>query len=630
MRRRTLLLGTSAALCFEGCARAGTGIDASALPVAPAVADAATGPSVAVVEYQGNSFRFDETTGRDLGDYVDPAGRFHQRCVLVEHDRLPLRVYFRPDRDSNRTEAVFELGALGSPASPANLDTYRVAIERGGYRVHAADIPRHFWFARWRWQSAPRPVREKVEDLVAARLVPRYDASELGRYSRDNRPHAYRPMSLAGIDPAMGATGERPDIGPVTGWQADYICCGTNLATMMAQAEASGTIPWHFRDLRSGGPLDVFAYPRASTYAANVAAPFIPTTHCSIEEVPISADSGHQPALNYLPFLLTGDPYYLEELQFQVTANIVNLPPPYRFAQKGRYLAWTLRTAGQAARITPASVPAWLKPRSYFQQILEAYRAWVMSCADDTADPVHAVLRSISSGGSQSGPGSPAGSYFSPWQDSFLSFVIGWLVWMGHSQWRDALTWAIGSDIQRTNGSSGWPRSHPTPYVVNFEPGCQLAAELGADETAVQVDRPAGFPMGRFAISVDAEQMLVTAGQGTASWTVERGHNGTRRATHRKGRAVYGPKFSSWAECAAANLAAHPAEFPRMPDDSTGMDRLYTAATGATYAAYTRGALAMAARLDIPGAPASFLWLDRQMRAALSPRYQIDRKWMVV
>jgi hypothetical protein len=67
-----------------------------------------------------------------------------------------------------------------------------------------------------------------------------------------------------------------------------------------------------------------------------------------------------------------------------------------------------------------------------------------------------------------------------------------------------------------------------------------------------------------------------------------------------------------------------------MPGDSTGMDRLYIAASGATYASYTRGALAMAARLNIPGALPSFLWIDRQMRSALGPHYQIDRKWMVV
>jgi hypothetical protein len=157
-----------------------------------------------------------------------------------------------------------------------------------------------------------------------------------------------------------------------------------------------------------------------------------------------------------------------------------------------------------------------------------------------------------------------------------------------------------------------------------------LAADVGADDTTVQVDLPAGFPATDFVVAVDAEQMLVTGGQGTPNWTVQRGHDGTRRMAHHKGRAVYGPKFSSWAECAASNLAAHPEKYPHMPGDSTGMDRLYTRAANATYASYTRGALAMAARLNVPGAAACFRWIDGQMRAALSPHYQIDRKWMLV
>jgi hypothetical protein len=289
MRRRKFLLGASAALGSKGCATT-------------TVAGAGSGPSVAIVEYQGSTFRFDERTAEDLGDYVDPGNRFRQQCLRVAHDRLPLTVYFRPDRDSNRSELVFECGQTRPSAPPANLDGYRVTIERGGDEVYSAQIPGHFWFARWRWQSTPRPIREKVGNLIAARLLPPYDASELGRYSKDDKPHAYSPMSLAGIDPAMGATGERPDIGPVTGWQADYICVGTNLSTVLAQSEASGTFPWHFRDAQTSGPLDVFAYPRASTYAASVGAPFIPTTTCTVEGVPISMDTGHQPALNYCPF----------------------------------------------------------------------------------------------------------------------------------------------------------------------------------------------------------------------------------------------------------------------------------------------------------------------------------------
>lgn len=139
MRRRTLLLGTSAALCFEGCAHARSDIDASASPIVSAVAG--TGPSVAVVEYRGSTFRFDETTGQDLGDYIDPVGQFRQRCLRVEHDRLPLTVFFRPDRDSNRTEVVFELGQPQPPA-PQPISTLTVqASSAADIGIYGRDPP---------------------------------------------------------------------------------------------------------------------------------------------------------------------------------------------------------------------------------------------------------------------------------------------------------------------------------------------------------------------------------------------------------------------------------------------------------------------------------------------------------
>jgi hypothetical protein len=52
-------------------------------------------------------------------------------------------------------------------------------------------------------------------------------------------------------------------------------------------------------------------------------------------------------------------------------------------------------------------------------------------------------------------------------------------------------------------------------------------------DTTIKVSSAAGFPTtGSFTIKVDNEQMLVTAGQGTTTWTVTRGYNSTTTALH--------------------------------------------------------------------------------------------------
>ena len=196
MQRRFLLVGSSAVVGLAACSTKGGAPPASAATDAP-IADIGSGPVSAVIEHQGNTYRYDETAGTDLGDYVDPQKRFVQGCVRVTHDQLPMTVFFRRDRGSNRAEAVFELGRLWSKAPPANLDDYHVTIIRGDKTVFATDVPHHYWFSRWRWQSAPRPVIAKVKDLIASGKLPPYDESAGNGTLRPTRPSTYQIMELA-------------------------------------------------------------------------------------------------------------------------------------------------------------------------------------------------------------------------------------------------------------------------------------------------------------------------------------------------------------------------------------------------------------------------------------------------
>src|SRR5690606_24571816 len=83
-------------------------------------------------------------------------------------------------------------------------------------------------------------------------------------------------------------------------------------------------------------------------------------------------DIAHQPNLVYVPYLVTGDLYYLEELQFWAMYNSFSSNPGYRDNVKGllhpeqvRAQAWGLRTIAEAAYITPDIHPL----KSHFMQI---------------------------------------------------------------------------------------------------------------------------------------------------------------------------------------------------------------------------------------------------------------------
>jgi hypothetical protein len=464
MRRRTLLLGSSAALGLAGCSTASGASTGSAIGNAIPSADPGAGALSAVVEYKGDTYRYDEATGTDLGDYTDPRKRFVQGCIRVTHDQFPLTVFFRPDRGTNRAEAVFELGRLWSKAPPANLDAYKVTILRGGRTVYTADVPRHYWFSRWRWQSSPRPVTTRITDLMSSGLLPHYDDKVNNGTARPSRQQSYQIMELAGIARVMPATGERGDIGPVTEWQAEFICTERQsaLATVLAQGEGAGTLPWCFRDENTGAPLDAIHYANADIYSRETGNPFIPQAKTGIQ-----LDSAHEPAVAYVPFLLTGDPYHLETMQFQVTFNLLERPAKYRyFTGQVRAHAWSLRTLGQAAMVIPDTTPRWLLPRSYFRTLLGKQHDWMTATfVNSTASPTTTVFRTNEETfGSRADGSLDAGTMISPWQDEFEAFILGWLVLMGHADWAPIHRWKVGSCVARTDGKSGWNRGNCTPY----------------------------------------------------------------------------------------------------------------------------------------------------------------------
>jgi hypothetical protein len=79
-------------------------------------------------------------------------------------------------------------------------------------------------------------------------------------------------------------------------------------------------------------------------------------------------------------------------------------------------------------------------------------------------------------------------------------------------------------------------------YTCRVGPGANttVSSAMTAAQTTISVPSAAGFPTsGTFRIRVDDENMTVTAGQGTTTWTVTRAVNGTTAATHSAGTSVY-------------------------------------------------------------------------------------------
>ena len=506
------------------------------------------------VNYNGVDAWFREDQGIDRG-YWTGTGYVQGRVDTTDPALPAFLVQFRCDLDGGHLEVVFELGdtTIGVPAF--NMGPYTATIFQGEAVLATIDLPEHYWYSRWRWQSAPRPIIANVAELQAAGLLPYFDTA-LATTRPLSPLRVYEPMKLAGLAAYMPSTGERDEIGLVTEAQAEFLRGDTSAASLIAQAEASGTMPWHYRNEDGLAVYDFKAHPNATLYyPANI--PAIGT--------PITLDPAHEPDLCYVAFLLTGDPYYLEEMQFAATFNVLASNPQSRgsycigFAVRAH--AWALRTLAHCARVTPDDAPSWVQPRAYWQSWLDGEREWMLNrYVNPTAAPFtelpYAVLHYMAD--TQNSPASstmPPGCVSQQWMEDYEAVVLAHVVAIGYADWMPILEWKLANSIARTDGKSGWVRAKPCPYNVALRPSASA------------------------------------------------------------------PCVTSWQESWDLNLQMQPGI--GVYDDPDTMP----AGDSLVYASYTLSALALSAALGVEGATECYTWLRGQLVANSDANTYSDRKW---
>ena len=416
------------------------------------------------------SLSFSQSAATDIGSYLGP---FVQQRSLRQRQG-PWTVFFRPDANGSRQEVVVEYGteytfASGaapvtlSGAAPAHITApYTATISGGGLAGPVAiTVPNHWWGARWRWQSAPRPCVRAYAELLAMKAVLPLSTTPLWNTSPPAATAWAGPMSTGDVNIYLATTGDRDELGFITEQQACYLLTGNAAAleSMLTDAEASGTMIYHIRDAATGAPFSVESYPNMAL--VNNAGPpgfAIPTAPMSTASNYFSMVEGvaHMPALGFAPWLLTDDPFFLEEAQFAANYDIVEsnyfnindgLPGLVNDLQT-RAWAWGMRDLFRMAAFAPASPPAWLAPQSYWQQCVADNLTFAGRYLAATASPCTTVFNLI-----------PDTGNYKSFMVDYLGVVIGWAGWSGlFPAWANAIRYASGPRIAMSDvsGASGW------------------------------------------------------------------------------------------------------------------------------------------------------------------------------
>ncbi len=171
------------------------------------------------------------------------------------------------------------------------------------------------------------------------------------------------------INPHFPDTGTREDIALLPQWTARYVLTSDDKEreVVLGQSETSAYIPWHFIDSKTNQAPLPHNHPKLyldyrATFQNNKIAPY------GTEDTGWVLDIAHQPSLSYIPYMITGDRYYYDNLVAAYTwsrFSIINegwgmLRNPVlrtqNFDQQRAY-GWLQRLTAETALVVPDASP---------------------------------------------------------------------------------------------------------------------------------------------------------------------------------------------------------------------------------------------------------------------------------
>ncbi|NNM21140.1 MAG: hypothetical protein HKO55_07715 [Gammaproteobacteria bacterium] len=394
----------------------------------------------------------------------------------LEGDVVTETHYVAPFLNSSNSEhplleALFQLRQYQSGATRVDViventssfvagianQTYTASITAGSTTLMSAQQVPHNHHSRWRqtfWFDTNHDVflQRDVDYLIESGSVPNYDRSvtvEPGTLagmassmaSTGNRTGIQRDalMGAGMANEVMTNAGGRPDIGILPGWAASYLLTMDQRAAdaTFGTGNAAAHWPIHFRDRATRLPVSLETYPEVTTHSNTYNDPSNPLPSCSNCGTDLKPDTAHQPSMAYVPYLLSGDHYFLEELHFwtnwnsfETSAGNRNYSSALYKWQQVRGQAWSMRTLLQTVFVTPDTHPL----KNYFQAQLDNNIAFYMTEYVD--NPSSNQLNWIRTGAATR-------SDISPWQDDFFTASLNYGRHLGLDEVLPVLEWKL-------------------------------------------------------------------------------------------------------------------------------------------------------------------------------------------
>lgn len=302
-----------------------------------------------------------------------------------------------------------------------------------------------------------------------------------------------KPFATAGVCTDMPTAGGRQDLGPTTGHNAAWLISQDPRAAAfaMGQAEAALACPWHYWDAAHGTWLNTDHWPRlwldgrgGTGTPGDAASTGLTQQHEGIATTGWYPERAHQPDLSFVPYLLTGDRWMLDDVCSQAAWTVMELWPAPREDGKAllvntemmqsRSAAWGMRQVEHAAWAAPDGSPE----KAWAEKVAEANWAWLaarLPALTAAQGECHGYL-----------PTMEGNRDLAPWQQDYFAAVALLAAARGRQGARDFLAWARNFHVGRFRRLKTI-RSGAASYLVcratNGAPYFTTWAEMAAAST---------------------------------------------------------------------------------------------------------------------------------------------------
>jgi hypothetical protein len=320
----------------------------------------------------------------------------------------------------------------------ATATTYDIEVEVDGNLLFARTGVTHPYLTRWRRVFEIGPPLSHVtvdfEPAFRAGALPRYLDLVADIPDSANGPN-YDILGPGALNPYMPSHGGRPEIAPYPDWAARYIVHrdADRAQFVRISGDLAGSWPVHLREPAEGpyagigtGRM-VSIDERPNFWLDSRAEPGDRPAGDLGARGPLEPDNAHQPSLAYVPYLISGDRYYADEMAFW--ANYVLLvtfqDATYNgrggalgllYGNEVRGIAWGLRNLADAAAYLPDAEPA----KWYFAEKVDNNLRWLDSYADSHQTPCGTLWEDKRPENHELAPK----VWIAPWEQNYLAWAI--------------------------------------------------------------------------------------------------------------------------------------------------------------------------------------------------------------